>query len=90
MAEERQDYETQEVETQEETTLKKIQVVGPVDETNGAEVLRFVRDDGRRNPIMIARGQVLTVGDADDADITENEAQRLLNNTRWEAKEVEE
>ncbi|MEP9408569.1 hypothetical protein ABKP09_19820 [Peribacillus frigoritolerans] len=65
----------------------KIQVVGPKDSYSLAGVYRFPRD-GRKNDIDIVKGQILTVGE--DADLTEIEAQRLLNNQTWEVKEVSE
>ncbi|USK77834.1 hypothetical protein [Peribacillus frigoritolerans] len=68
-------------------TAKQIQVFGPKDSYSLAEVYRFPRD-GRKKAIDIVRGQILTVGK--DADITETEAQRLLNNQTWEVKEVSE
>lgn len=72
-------------ETAKET--KKIQVVGPKDINSLAGVYRFPRD-GRKKDIDIVKGQILTVGK--DADITETEAQRLLNNQTWDVKEVSE
>ncbi|MCU6603764.1 hypothetical protein OCO53_25320 [Peribacillus frigoritolerans] len=74
-------------EKQTEKGTKKIQVVGPKDNSSLAGVYRFSRD-GRKKDIDIVKGQILTVGK--DADITENEAQRLLNNQTWEVKEVSE
>lgn len=70
-----------------EVSISKIQVVGPADQTNGADILRFTRD-GRKQPIDITAGQYLTVGA--DGDITPDEAQRLLNYSRWEVKEVKD
>jgi hypothetical protein len=70
-----------------QSTLSKIQVVGPKEEYNGSEILRFPRD-GRKKPIEIVAGQTLTVGDGEDANITEDEAKRLMTYDRWEVKEV--
>lgn len=71
----------------ESKSIQKIEVVGPKDAYSLAAVYRFNRD-GRKQPIDLIKGQVLSVGD--DADVTENEAQRLLNNQTWEIKEVSE
>lgn len=87
MAEKKVDTKKASVKSQ--STVSKIQVVGPSDETNGAEVLRFQRE-GNKKPIDITSGQYLTVGSGEDADISQEEAQRLLNYSRWEVKEVKE
>lgn len=68
-------------------TVQKIQVVGPADADNGASVLRFKRD-GRKASVEITHGQILTVGDGKDSDLTLDEAQRLLSYSRWNVKEV--
>jgi hypothetical protein len=69
--------------------VSKIQVDGPADVNNGASVLRFIRD-GRKAPVEIIQGQVLTVGDNDEHDLTFDEAQRLLSYSRWNVKEVKD
>jgi hypothetical protein len=71
----------------EKQTAKNIQVVGPKDSNSLAGIYRFPRD-GRKKAIDIVKGQILTVGK--NGDITESEAQRLLNNQTWEVKEVSE
>lgn len=70
-----------------ESVPKQIQVVGPADETNGAAVLRFQRE-GNKKAIDITKGQILSVGD--EGDVSEDEARRLLNYSRWEVKEYKE
>ena len=71
----------------EHPTAKKIRVEGPVSRENGASVLRFNRD-GRKKPINLYAGQVLTVGE--NEDITEEEASRLMSIGTWSIKEVTE
>lgn len=71
----------------EESVVKRIRVEGPSDPENGATVMRFNRD-GRKQPIDIIAGQVLTVGEKED--VTEEEAQRLISYASWNVKEVEE
>lgn len=79
------DLKKSEVKTQ--SKLPKIQVVGPTDETNGASILRFNRE-GNKKPIDIVAGEYLTVGE--EGDVTQDEANRLLNYSRWEVKEVKD
>ena len=70
-----------------EESVKKIRVEGPVSSENGASVLRFNRG-GRKKPIDLYAGQVLTVGD--NQDVSEEEASRLMSIGTWSIKEVEE
>lgn len=67
--------------------VKRIRVEGPTNPENGATVMRFNRD-GRKQPIDIVAGQILTVGEKED--ITEEEAQRLMSYGSWNVKEVED
>ena len=67
--------------------IKKIQVVGPKDSASLAEILRVSRE-GKKKDIELVKGQYLSVGK--DGELTETEAQRLLNSQTWEIKEVEE
>ena len=68
-------------------SVKKIRVEGPVSSENGASVLRFNRG-GRKKPIDLYAGQVLTVGE--NQDVNEEEASRLMSIGTWSIKEVEE
>ena len=70
-----------------EESVKKIRVEGPVSPENGASILRFGRD-GRKKPLDLYIGQVLTVGE--NEDITEDEASRLMAYGSWSIKEVME
>ncbi|KAB2328932.1 hypothetical protein F7731_23550 [Cytobacillus depressus] len=70
-----------------QSTISKIQVVGPTDETNGAQILKFSRE-GNKNPLTITPGEYLDVGE--EGDISQDEAQLLLNYSRWEVREVED
>lgn len=85
MAEKKVDTKKSSVKSQ--SNVSKIQVVGPKDSTNGAEILRFNRE-GNKKAIDITAGQYLKVGSGEDADITQEEAKRLLNYDRWDVKEV--
>lgn len=64
----------------------KILAHGPADETNGASILRYKRADGRKNDIDIMVGQILTIGE----DITQEEADTLLNLSNWNFERVSE
>lgn len=79
---------TESTETKKSTT-SKIQVVGPVETNSGSTVLRFERDAESKPAIDLIPGQVLTVG-GNSGDVTKAEAERLLNYSRWEIKEVNE
>lgn len=63
---------------------RRIEAKGPTKEENNAEVLRFYRENGRNKTMDIRKGQILTIGE----DITEEEADRLLNLNFWNFKEV--
>lgn len=67
--------------------IKKVRIEGPSNPENMASVLRFNRD-GRKKPIDLIAGQVLTVGEKED--ITEEEAKRLMSYGSWNIKEVED
>ncbi|MED4116543.1 hypothetical protein P4661_27285 [Priestia megaterium] len=71
------------------STSSKIQVVGPVETNSGSTILRFERDAETKPAIDLIPGQVLTVG-GNGGDVTKAEAERLLNYSRWEIKEVNE
>lgn len=62
----------------------KIRALGPSDAKNGATILRYKRKDGRRTAIDIQAGMILNVGD----DITQEEADRLLNLENWQFERV--
>lgn len=71
----------------EESALRKIRIEGPKNPDNRATVLRFERD-GRKKPLDLYIGQILTVGEKED--ITEEEASRLLSLGNWNVKEVKD
>lgn len=64
---------------------QQLQVIGTKDKNNGAAVLRFQRD-GRKQPMDLVPGQILSVGE--DQDLTADEAKRLLSVETWDVKEV--
>jgi hypothetical protein len=78
--------ENKEAEVTESTDGMKIVAHGPADETNEASILRYKRADGRKNDIDIMAGQILTVGE----DLTQEEADNLLNLSNWNFERVSE
>lgn len=64
---------------------QQIQVIGTKDKNNGAAILRFQRD-GRKQPMDLVPGQILSVGEG--KDLTDDEAKRLLSVETWDVKEV--
>ncbi|MET3689891.1 ATP-dependent protease ClpP protease subunit [Priestia megaterium] len=86
MAESKNTESTETTETK-KSSASKIQVVGPVETNSGSTILRFERDAESKPAIDLIPGQVLTVG-GNGGDVTKAEAERLLNYTRWEIKEV--
>lgn len=79
--------ESASTDTSKKTSVSKIQVVGPTDESSGSAILRFNRDAETKDPIDLVPGQILTVG-GNSGDVTKAEADRLLSYSRWEIKEV--
>lgn len=61
-----------------------IQALGPKAENSGAEVLRYRRKDGRQGSLDIRAGAILYVGQ----DLTEEEAQELMNSQIWNFERV--
>ncbi len=61
---------------------KKIICKGPVSKDNGALIFRLPR--GKKEPLDIYKGQVLTVGE----EITQEEADFLIDATTWKFEEV--
>ena len=63
---------------------KRYRVIGPKDEDNGAEFLRFTRDNNK-TALDLPHGKVITVGD----ELNEKEIQRLQT-SNWKIEEVTE
>lgn len=68
----------------EETTYSAIKAVGPNDETNNAQILRYQPLNARKKEIDILRGQILHV----DKDIDREDADRLLGLPTWTFERV--
>lgn len=66
------------------TQANKIKAIGPSDEYNQAEILRFQPNESRKKPIDIRSGQILTIGE----EITSEEAETLLNMSIWDFERV--
>lgn len=66
----------------------KLKVGGPAANNNGAEVLTFKHDDQRQTDLSLVPGQVLTVGEGEEADLSAGEAERLQNTSTWTFEKV--
>ena len=77
-------------ENKQKSNYTKLQIVGPADPNNGAEILRFEFEDKRKKPLDLMAGQILRVGEGKEFDISPKDAERLRLNNRWKIKEVTE
>ena len=59
----------------------KLQVIGPKNSRNKAEILIFIRENGES--LELYKGQILEI----EKDITKEEAMKLKDTT-WEVREV--
>lgn len=64
----------------------KLKAIGPKENSNGPHLLRFHRD-GKKDPISIVQGQLLTVS-SDNGDLTKTEAERIQQSTTWNFERV--
>lgn len=67
------------------STGSKLEVIGPVDESRGATVFRFYRENEKKPTLDLVAGQTLTIGQAND-EITKTEAELLMKSTIWNFK----